>query len=50
MSAFIARLLASKLLVKIGKAVVIALLKKYSKQPDNKISDEIVEAVIDALE
>lgn len=50
MSAFIARILACKLLVKIGKAILIAFLTELSKRTDNTIDDVIVKSVTEALE
>lgn len=50
MSTIIAKLLASTVLKKIGKAILISLLTELSKQTDNKIDDQIVKAVKDALD
>jgi hypothetical protein len=49
MSSLIAKLLASKILEKVGKAILLALLRELSKRSTNTIDDEIVKAVEEAL-
>jgi hypothetical protein len=49
MSAIIAKLLAYKLLRKIGKLIVIRLLTEYVNSTDNKIDNAILEDVKEAL-
>ncbi len=43
-------MLLKGLTAELGKKILILLLKKYAERPDNKISDDIVEIVIEALE
>ena len=47
---FIIKILTHSLTVEFGKRLLISLLKKYAARPDNKVSDDIVESVIEALE
>ncbi len=46
---FIISILTKILTVELGKKILINLLKNYRDRPDNKIDDDIVESVIEAL-
>jgi len=50
MTTFIAKLLASTLTQKLAKVILITLLTELAKRSDNKIDDEIVAAVKEALQ
>jgi len=49
MSGIIAKLLASKILEKLAKVVVLALLRALSKRTTNTVDDEIVAEIEKAL-
>lgn len=49
MTTFIAKLLASKLLRKLGKVIIIKLLTHYVESTDNTLDNEVLDAVKKAL-
>lgn len=50
MGTLLGRMLASKLLARLGKAVFISLLEQYCESTDTKVDDKLVASVKAALE